>query len=540
MNGMGRENVIMFGKPSSFKPSLQTRILSLTVVIATVVLIVSDHLSTLSSVRALEKEIGAQTTMAVPRMALALMHAAPENIHHRFRLSLSKITEVVPNITRVDIYQQDGAQIRLVISSSLPEVRELEDFELEALKTGTPDTYMIEDEDGSKMIAAVNPTHLLDGKPAFITVLSTLKPVGDLMKVRSRIRLYTLLANIGLLAAAIALLFRTTVYRSVSHLVKTMHLFLAGQTSVRAQGKLPGEFGELARHLNFMLQEISEFHNHMKQQIQAATEVLAKRNQELENLNLLLFETQKRLVQSERLALVGQLTATFAHEIGSPLSALSTHLQILLEDPRLETAACDRLRLADSEINRVCGIVENLLANTRRRVDQRVPVDVSDIIRKVAHLLGPLLQSRQVAFSLEGEHGPQLILGQADQMQQLFLNMFNNSLDAIHDHRGFIRVAIHRHADAASGHPGFEIMIRDSGIGIAPDKLPQIFEPFFTTKEFGKGTGLGLAVCQEIVHRHGGRIQADSLPGESAVFTLWLPEYVHETAVPAGTTQEAP
>jgi signal transduction histidine kinase len=515
----------MFRKLLHFKPTLQTRILFLTIVIATVVLLVSDNLSKLSSVRALEKEIGSQTTMAAHRMALDLMHATPENIDRRFHQSLSKVLEVVPNILRVDVYAKYGQDLRLVISSMQPEERPLEDFELQALNSGDSDTYMVEDEGSFRRVVAVNPLHLLDGKPAFVTVVSSLKPVDDLMKVRSQIRFFTLLANIVLLVIAITLLFRTTVYRSISHLVKTMHLFLAGQTTIRAQDRLPGEFGELARHLNFMLQEISQFHDNMKQQIQAATDVLAKRNQELENLNLLLFETQKQLVQAERLALVGQLTATFAHEVGSPLSALSTHLQILLEDSRIEPSAQERLKMADAEINRVVGIVENLLTNARRTGHQ-APVDIGETIRKVHHLLGPLLQSRQVELTLTSEPGQLLIQAHSDQLQQLFLNLFNNSLDAIQKTPGRIGVRIRRVTEPPHDRPFFEIRIEDSGVGISADKLEHIFEPFFTTKEFGKGTGLGLAVCQEIVRRHDGRILAQSTPGENAIFTIYFPEYI--------------
>ena len=307
-----------FGK---FKLSLQMRILLLTVVVATVVLSISDKLSILSSVKALEDEIGARTTMAAQRLAADLHHANPEEIGNRFHTSLSKIRELVPNITRVNVYIKDGEALKLLISNSFPADRPPEDFEISALKSGVPDTYMVEEDEGRRRIVSVKPVLLLGQKPGLVTVICSLKPVDDLLDIHSQTQLYMLAATILSLVIGITLLFRTTVYRSVLHLVKVMHLFQAGKTLVRAQDRLPGEFGELARHLNQMLDEISQFHESMKAQIRAATEALAKRNQELENLNLLLIETQKRLTQAERLALIGQLTATFAHEIGSPLSS---------------------------------------------------------------------------------------------------------------------------------------------------------------------------------------------------------------------------
>jgi signal transduction histidine kinase len=329
-----------------------------------------------------------------------------------------------------------------------------------------------------------------------------------------------------LLVLAITWLFRTTVYRSVRHLVEVMQRFQTGEASARADEDLVGEFGQLARHFNRMLEEIQRLNENLQQGIEEATAELARRNRELQELNLQLYEAQKRLTQAERLALAGQLTATFAHEVGSPLSAVSTHLQMLLEDYRSDSPAHDRLRLANEQIDRVCTIVENLLATTRQ-ARRRVPVDVEEIIRKVAHLLGPMMESRQIRFEFEGSGGPFQIEGDPDQLQQLFLNLFNNSLDAIRS-AGTLSVIIHRQPPAPKGTPSYiQIDVRDSGVGISSDRLDDIFEPFFTTKELGKGTGLGLVVSKEIVRQHGGQISVISTPGKGTCFTILLPE-VHQ------------
>ncbi|NTV51472.1 MAG: hypothetical protein HGA76_00460 [Candidatus Firestonebacteria bacterium] len=504
----------------------------MTILVSTAVVWISDKFSTLSSVKALEDEIGSRTTMAAQRLAADLHHAALEDIDYLFRRSLNKIRELVPNITRVDVYVKDGEQLKLLTTNSIADERAPEDFELTALKSGIPDTYIIEEDEGQNRIVAVKPVHLLNGKPGFVTVISSLKPVNDLLVIHSRIQLYKLFATILLLVLGITLLFRNTVYRSVYHLIGTMHLFQAGKTTVRAQVNLPGEFGELAQHLNQMLNEISQFHANMKSQIQDATEALAKRNQELESLNLMLIQTQKRLTQSERLALIGQLTATFAHEIGSPLSAVSTHLQILLENSGLPPAMLQRLKLADTEINRVCTIVENLLADIRRP-DYRTRVDLIEIFEKVGHLLGPTFQARALRFDFQCDDPTALVYGNPDELQQLFLNLFNNSLDAITG-EGWVRVLIARQTRMPDEtHAFWRVDIQDSGSGIPNDKLEHIFEPFFTTKEFGKGTGLGLAVSREIVRRHGGRISVESRLMQGTTFMLWLPVSVETAVEPA-------
>jgi two-component system, NtrC family, sensor kinase len=221
--------------------------------------------------------------------------------------------------------------------------------------------------------------------------------------------------------------------------------------------------------------------------------------------------------------LVGQLTATFAHEIGSPLSAISTHLQILLEDPQLDPKVRNRLHLTNNQIDRVCSIVESLLMSTHRST-RRVTVELEEMVYKVFYLLEPTMESRQIAFSFRGSDGPFLVEGDPDQLQQLFLNLFNNSLDAIQG-AGSLSVEIRREAPPEkNGEAYFHIDVRDSGIGISASRLDHIFEPFFTTKEFGKGSGLGLAVSKEIVRHHEGQISVVSSLGRGTCFTICLPE----------------
>jgi signal transduction histidine kinase len=324
------------------------------------------------------------------------------------------------------------------------------------------------------------------------------------------------------LIVAIVWVFQTTVYHSVRHLVNVMNRFKSGEASARADENLIAEFGELARHFNGMLEEIQGFNDHLTQQVDVATQELTTRNAELQALNIKLYETQKRLMQAERLALVGQLTATFAHEIGSPLSAISTHLQILLEDPMVATEVRGRLRLANEQIDRVCAIVESLLKSTRQPC-RRIPVELEEIVRKVILVLQPTLESRHIVFEFKGTGGPFLIEGDPDQLQQLFLNLFTNSLDAMQS-GGSLAVQIRQCTSRKSYRRYYQIIVRDSGCGIPADRLDHIFEPFFTTKEFGKGTGLGLTVTKGIVRQHRGQISVTSSLGKGTCFTIRLPE----------------
>jgi len=503
------------------KWSLQTRFLVLTVLLSSLVLLVTNWVTTVSSVRTVESSTREQTSQVARRFGTILEGASMNPLPAQFSSQVQEILELEPNISRVDVYADFGGKLRRVNSSSSRGDRELEEQEIRAFHSHRPDTFII-GSGSSRQILSAYPLQFKEGQRGFVTVASSLEAVDQILKAHSRIRLLSLAFTALLLVGAITWLFRTTVYRSVHHLVDVMHRFREGESSARASEKSTDELGDLAHNLNYMLEEMEKFNVHLKSQVEVATNELASRNRELRDLNLQLYITQKQLTQAERLALVGQLTATFAHEVGSPLSAISTQLQMLLEDPQLDRPLRHRLQLANEQIDRVCAIVEGLLSTAHQSV-RRSPVELEEIVRKVAHLLGPTMESRQVRFDLRTLGGPFVIEGDPSQLQQLFLNLLNNSLDAIMD-AGSISVEIRNLAVAKQGESDiFQIDITDSGVGIPAERLSQIFEPFFTTKEIGKGTGLGLAVSQEIVKQHQGQISVKNPPGAGACFTILLP-----------------
>ncbi len=510
------------------KWSLQTRFLALTIILSSLVLLATNWVTQVSSIRAVEGTTGEQTGKAAQRLGSMLEGRPRKPLPSQFDDQVRDILELEPNISRVDVYAEIDGSLRPVDSSSSRADRKLEEQEITAFKRNQTTTFFI-GRGSARQVLSVYPIQFQDGQRGFVTVHSSLEAVDQILRAHTQIRLLSLGVTIFLLVAAIVWLFRTTVYRSVHHLVDVMHRFREGESSARASEKSTDELGELAHNLNYMLEEMEKFNVHLKSQVEAATDQLASRNRELQDLNLQLYMTQKRLTQAERLALVGQLTATFAHEVGSPLSAISTQLQMLLEDSQLDSVLRHRVELANEQIDRVCTIVEGLLS-TARRSSRRSPVELAEIVRKVAHFMGPTMESRQVNLELRTLGGPFVIEGDADQLQQLFLNLFNNSLDAIHG-PGSILVEIRNLVAAQKGKPDtFQIEISDSGIGIPPEKVSQIFEPFFTTKEFGKGTGLGLAVSREIIQQHQGQISVKSPSGSGACFTILLPEMPQATS----------
>jgi two-component system, NtrC family, sensor kinase len=271
------------------------------------------------------------------------------------------------------------------------------------------------------------------------------------------------------------------------------------------------------------LEEIEEFNQDLEAKVQRATQELIGRNLELHQLNAQLYETQKQLSHAERLALAGQLAATFAHEVGSPLSAISTQMQMLLEDPALEQRVRKRLQFTNEQIERICQIVEGQLSMVRRS-PERLLVNLDEILKKVAYLLGPTFESRQIDCQIRNYGSPCMVEGDPAQLQQLFLNLINNSVDAI-SKAGSIVVVLERRESTVAGAPAvIEVNLSDTGIGIPSDQIAQVFEPFFTTKAASKGSGLGLVVCREIVKLHRGEIRVARSSNAGTCFQILLPE----------------
>jgi signal transduction histidine kinase len=479
-------------------------------------------LSAVSAVKVVEKDISLRSIEEARRLIQTLEHASAASLPTDFLSQMAELLELVPNVSRVDLYAEQGGELQPLASSSSRGYRIPVPQERDAFRDREVSSFEIEG-GTHRQLLTVHPFSFRDGSRGFLTVTASLEVVDRIITAHSRIGVYATLVSIAVLVIAISFVFRSTVYNNVRHLVDVMARFKSGDTAIRAKEILPGEFRLLAKNLNRMLAEIQELHEQMQDRIDLATEQLEARNRELQKLNLELSESQKRLTQAERLALTGQVTAFFAHEIGSPLGAVSTHLQLLLEESDIGSQTQSRLRMANTEIDRVCGIVESLLSTTRRKTVQ-YSIGLEEIIERVAALLQPVFENKQIEFKLSSDTRPSVVLGDADQLQQLFLNLFNNSIDAMKT-RGALSVTVSRLAEKERGSDQvfFQIEVRDTGPGIPRERLSSIFEPFYTSKQSNKGTGLGLAISKEIIRLHGGQISVDSELGNGTCFTVLLP-----------------
>ena len=226
---------------------------------------------------------------------------------------------------------------------------------------------------------------------------------------------------------------------------------------------------------------------------------------------------QAKLMHTEKMAAVGQLVSGVAHEVNNPLTAILGFSDLLMENDEVPESARKDLRVILQEAQRTKQIVQNLLSFARQMPPQRQPVPLNPILQRTVQLRSYDLHSRGVEVIERLDEDIPSVVGDAHQLQQVFLNIINNAYDAVRDAKRPGRIEI------VSRHEGdfVEVMFRDNGDGITHPE--QIFDPFFTTKEVGQGTGLGLSICYGIVREHGGEIVCQNNAEGGASFVVRLP-----------------
>jgi PAS domain S-box-containing protein len=225
-----------------------------------------------------------------------------------------------------------------------------------------------------------------------------------------------------------------------------------------------------------------------------------------------------KLLHAEKMAAVGQLVSGVAHEVNNPLAAILGFTDLLLENPEVPESAKAELGVILQEAQRTKVIVQNLLRFARQVPAQREPVELNSLLLQTLKLRSYDFGSHGVDVVEQLDEGLPLLIGDAHQLQQVFLNILNNAYDAVREtaRRGRIEIGTSLSGGIV------EVVFRDNGPGIAD--LDCIFDPFFTTKEVGKGTGLGLSICYGIVRAHGGEILcSNNEGGEGCTFRVRLP-----------------
>lgn len=257
---------------------------------------------------------------------------------------------------------------------------------------------------------------------------------------------------------------------------------------------------ELIKERERLRSEIEGWNRELEQRVEEKTAELEKAHAEI--------------LQAEKLAALGHLSAGMAHEIRNPLNSISLFVQILQSglgnDPEMMSYAEKIIQ----EVERIDSILVKLLATSKRSPFQLRSIFLQDVIDDVLNRFKDQISAQGVELIKEYESLPPAILADFDELSQVFSNLFSNSLFEMAT-GGVLEIHLRHHEKQA------QVTVRDTGGGIAQDHLNQIFDPFFTTKK--KGTGFGLSVVLRIVKTYGGRIHVSSTSGEGTCFDIWLP-----------------
>jgi two-component system NtrC family sensor kinase len=385
---------------------------------------------------------------------------------------------------------------------------------------------------GTQAVPIELPVNLKGPWKGTLVMKWTLGPVEAALQTEKRVSLITGVVLLVALTLLSGLITNRAIGRPLEVLARAMRDVEAGDLSRRIPVDTVDEFGRLSQGFNRMLERLSRadaqiraFNQRLAGEIEAATRDLSEKNATLNQLNRLLGDMRRDNASKVRLAALGQLAAQLAHEIGTPLSSVSGHLQLALLQRDLQPVLRDRLEVSSREIERISRIVRDYLDSTRPLEPECQPTDLPRLLDEAIDLTHAVDVGKgrraQVVKQIDagGAGGVMDLRGLVTDpglLRQILVNLLTNALDAV-DADGRVTVAARPEPD------GVLITVSDTGHGIPSDDLKRIFEPFYTTKGRGKGTGLGLAICRQLTAALGGTISVESQPGQGSTFFVHLP-----------------
>ncbi|MBI5838385.1 MAG: HAMP domain-containing protein [Candidatus Eisenbacteria bacterium] len=385
---------------------------------------------------------------------------------------------------------------------------------------------------GYRLVGLINPIRNEEGcagpachaQPRERTVLGVLDVRMSLQQVdqsiaevqrRTVLNAVLILLGTALLAGLYVLL---TIRRPVSRLMRGTRQISAGNldyqipvTGSDELGQLAGAFNEMTTSLKRARQENEEWASTLEDRVREKTEQLQR--------------IHGQIAQIEKMASLGKLAASVAHELNNPLAGILAYAKLVARrlrtgplSPEKTQETLEDLALIARETERCGNIVKNLLLFSRKQTSEVGVVRARDVVDKSVKLIAHHLEISKVEPQVSFRPEDASFIGDENQLQQALVAIMVNAVEAMPE-GGTLRVEVSQERHDAD----VRIRISDTGVGIRQDDLPHIFEPFFSTKKEGKGTGLGLSIAYGIVERHGGDIEVESSPRNGTTFTLRLP-----------------
>ncbi len=507
------------------------------------------------NIRLHRRHLESATVQSAERMSDVIKRSTSYHMMRNDREALYRMIRNMaaePGVTRIRIINNQG---KIAFSSSESEVNTFVDKRAEACdachSSGQPRAQLARAErsrvfraDGGRVVAVITPIenqptcanaecHAHPAQQRILGVLDThlsLQAADTNVAESSRVMLiYTALAVV-LVSLVTGIFVWRLVHVRVSALKEGTDRLRRGELGYEIEVQSRDELGELADSFNQMSRQLREAREEVERWTQMLEARVEDKTRELKLAN-------QQILVSEKMASIGKLAATVAHEINNPLSGILTYAKLLRkwathtpwkEERREEV--CSSLELIESESRRCGEIVKNLLMFSRSAPMNLQWTEVNGVVDRCVRLVQHQLELNNVELSTELEGDLPNVYCDPAQIEQLLLALVMNAIEAM-PRGGNLRLRSRWMGSEV------ELQVEDDGPGIPQDLLSHVFEPFFTTKEGGHGVGLGLAISRGVVERHHGTIEVKSAPGKGTRFTIRLPIDVNAptaTVVSAG------
>ncbi len=486
--------------------------------------------------RMLETQVERSTAEVAAQLAEDLGRQGPLD-PERLHTLLEELAEGNFFISRIEVFHLTGKELTRTATTSATSSHALILDETIAVQQNSP--MLLPQYQGNKrFIKAIAPIGGASGSTGCVSITSSLHQAYMVRGVQQRLAIYLIPASVLLLILLLHYLFTRGLTRRIDQLSHAMTEARRGNLKMRAPVARNDELGIIAARFNEAMDEIERataekerfiqqeknFNVELQAKVQDATRDLTSANARLRQLNQDLIETQRLLMQYERMAVAGQMAATFAHEIGSPLSAMTTHLELMSEHPGINEDIRRRIGLVQDQLGRISGFVEDLLAETRASVKARSPIQVNQVIKQLLLFLEQHFDKCRIRVAADLDPALPEIEANAQQLQQVFLNLLNNACDALPQGGNvWIETGVEYGPEAS---PSAVVTVSDDGPGIPVEKQTHIFEPFFSTRDLKHGTGLGLSIVARIVREHQGTIELESAESKGTTFRIRFPAAV--------------
>jgi two-component system, NtrC family, sensor kinase len=498
--------------------SLRFQLIAIVVATVATVLAAEQWFDTRLSERAMERDLKERGLLYLRTVDSLLGHTGAEALRREF----TAIVEGDRELTAIDVLRLREGRLEPFITTR-PPTEAAATLDPEAESTLMREGFArveVRSSDGTASWRMATPI-MRAGRMVGATYVDV--SLAEIYRLEHTLRLTDfafLASSIVLISVLLALFLERRVTHPVTALVGGMQHVERGELEARVSIGGGGEFAYLAGSLNRMLARLQELTSHLESRVRQATAALAEKNRELQDANERLWRAQLEVGRSERLAALGQMAATIAHELGTPLNSVLGYTQLLQREP-IPPDQLSKLAVIESQVQRMIETIRSVLDRTRDRHVARTPVALAPLVSEALGLISTRLAGRELVMRSDIPPDLPPIPCDAVALRQVLINLLANAIDAT-DPPGTITVRAAVLPPNGRGSQ-LEVSVADSGHGMAAEEVQRVFEPFYTTKAPGRGTGLGLAIVEHIVRAHGGQVVIESAPGSGTTMRVRLP-----------------